>query len=127
MSVTAVDCRGYWNYLCSDLFVAYHELCVAGRTDPQLQRILEDSIVRFDKAITQTNTQLFPEWAAKGELFELAMDVTKFLMEGMAVSQIVTRRKQRQKRLMNYLADRLEEIFHSDEQDSAIHRHTTAR
>ena len=42
--------ESYWNYLSSDLYVAYHELCVAGRTDPELQDILEDSIARFDEA-----------------------------------------------------------------------------
>ena len=34
--------ESYWNYLSSDLYVAYHELCVAGRTDPELQDILPE-------------------------------------------------------------------------------------
>jgi AcrR family transcriptional regulator len=119
--------QGYWKYLSSDLFTAYHELCVAGRTDPELQHILEDSIARFDVSIAESNGQLFPEWAERGELFELAMDITKFVMEGMAVSQIVSQKEKRVGRMIEYLGDRLEEIFHSVDEDAAIHRHSGAR
>lgn len=115
--------QGYWKYLCSDLFVAYHELCIAGRTDPELQRILEGSIARFEEAVRAANMKLFPEWASKGELFDFAMDITKFLMEGMAVSQIVGQKEKRIRRMIDYLGDRLEEIFHEGETDTAIHRH----
>jgi AcrR family transcriptional regulator len=117
--------QGYWQYLSSDLFTAYHELCVAGRTDPELQSILEHTIERFDKGVADANLQLFPEWAERGELFELAMDITKFLMEGMAVSQIVGQREKRVERMIDYLGDRLDEIFHSADEDGAIHRHSS--
>lgn len=117
--------RGYWNYLSSDLFTAYHELCVAGRTDPELQHILEDSIARFDANIARSNTELFPEWAERGELFEFAMDITKFMMEGMAVSQIVNAREKRVERMIDYLGDRLEEIFHASDNEAAISRHSS--
>jgi AcrR family transcriptional regulator len=117
--------EGYWNYLSSDLYVAYHELCVAARTDPELQHILEDSIARFDKSVVDSNRSLFPEWTERGELYDLAMDITKFLMEGMAVSQIVSQRQKRVNRMIDYLGDRLEEIFHAgDDNEGAIHRHS---
>ncbi len=117
--------RGYWNYLSSDLFIAYHELCVAGRTDPELQHILEDSILRFDENVAQSSSQLFPEWAERGELYDLAMDISRFLMQGMAVSQIVTRKDERVERMIHYLSDRLEEIFHEGDEVGAIHRHSS--
>jgi AcrR family transcriptional regulator len=119
--------QGYWNYLSSDLFIAYHELCVAGRSDPDLQRILETSVVRFDAAVKAANEALFPEWASKGELFEFAMDITKFLMEGMAVSQITGQKEQRIQRLVSYLGDRLDEIFHEGVSGTAIQRHTARK
>lgn len=115
--------QGYWHYLSSDLFIAYHELCVAGRSDPELQRILEATVVRFDEAVRTANVALFPEWAAKGELFDFAMDITKFLMEGMAVSQITGQKEQRIERMIRYLGDRLDEIFHEGISDTAIQRH----
>ena len=120
--------QGFWDYLSSDLYVAYHELCVAGRTDPELQHILEDSIARFDQSTIESNKRLFPEWNARGELYELAMDITKFLMEGMAVSQIVSQREKRVSRMLDYLGDRLDEIFHAgDEDGGAIHRHSVKK
>lgn len=115
--------EAYWQHLSSDLFTAYHELCVSGRTDPDLQKILQESIVRFDKHVAETNARLFSEWQGKGELFALAMDVTKFLMEGMAVGQISHNREKRVRRLLDYLSDRLEEIFLEDD-ESAISRHS---
>lgn len=105
--------------------MAYHELCVAGRTDPELQHILEDSIARFDANVAESSNKMFPEWAQRGELYSIAMDITKFLMEGMAVSQIVSQKDQRVDRMINYLCDRLEEIFHEgDNGEGAIHRHS---
>lgn len=118
--------QGYWDYLSSDLYTAYHELCVAGRTDPELQHILEDSIASFDQAIIDSNLRLFPEWSQRGDLYNLAMDITKFLMEGMAVSQIVSQREKRVSRMIDYLGARLEEIFHAVD-DTAIHRHSSKK
>jgi AcrR family transcriptional regulator len=113
----------YWDHLSGDLWVVYHELCVASRTDPELNAILENSQVLFEQHVRDTNTQLFEEWNGRGDRFLLAMDVTKFMMEGMAAGQLTTNRNQRVKHLLNYLADRLEEIFEEGE-SSAIGRHS---
>ncbi len=114
----------YWAHLTGDLFTAYHELCVAGRTDEELRDILEKSSVRFDKHVQESNTELFKEWEGHGERYLLAMDVTKFMMEGMAVGQMVANREQRVNRLLDYLADRLEEIF-QEGANGAIGRHSS--
>ena len=112
----------YWDHLTGDLATAYHELCVAGRTDPELRTILEKSSARFALHQRDTNVELFQEWADRGDRFQLAMDVTKFMMEGMALGQMTADNEKRIPSLLNYLADRLEEIF--EEGDStAIARH----
>ncbi|MFV8783148.1 TetR/AcrR family transcriptional regulator [Microbulbifer sp. SA54] len=116
----------YWEHLTSDLFVAYHELCVAGRTDEELRAILEDSTIRFEEHVRNSNKEMFAEWEDRGELYLLAMDLTKFLMEGMAVGQFGMNRDKRVKRLLDYLGDRLEEIF-SDTGPSAIAQHSKSR
>lgn len=115
--------QAYWKYLSSELFTAYHELTVAGRTDPELAALLEQTSGKFVGTWKAANEQLFPDWAARGELYNLAMDITQFLMEGMAVSPIVTKRRERVKRILDYLGDRLEEIFHEGDDDAAISRH----
>ena len=53
--------QGYWNYLSSDLFTAWHELSVAGRTDPELQAILHKTSQAFDDSFREVNEKLFPE------------------------------------------------------------------
>lgn len=113
----------YWEYLTSDLFVAYHELCIASRTNTELKAILEDLSVEFDRHGGALNLELFSEWADRPERFELAMDVSRFMMEGMAVGELVVNREQRIKKLMDYLADRLDEIFEDGEASSAVSRH----
>jgi AcrR family transcriptional regulator len=116
----------YWEHLTGDLFVVYHELCVASRTDPELKSILENSQQLFEKHVRDSNAELFKEWKDRGDRFLLAMDVTKSLMEGMATGQLMTNRDERVKRLLNYLSDRLEEIFEEGE-GSAIGRHSTGK
>lgn len=114
----------YWEHLTGDLFVVYHELCVASRTDPELKSILENSQVLFEQHVRDSNTVQFAEWNDRGDRFLLAMDVTKFLMEGMAAGQLMTNREERVDRLLGYLSDRLEEIFEEGE-GSAIGRHSS--
>jgi AcrR family transcriptional regulator len=118
--------EAYWQHLTGELFVAYHELCVAGRTDSELQEIIDRSSIAFDKHVTDSNIELFSEWNDRPDRFQLAMDVTKFMMEGMAVGQIVGNREQRVNRLLDYLSDRLEEIFEQGEA-SAIGRHSAKK
>ncbi len=113
----------YWDHLTGDLFVVYHELCVASRTDPELRAILENSQQLFEQHVRESNEQLFAEWKDRGDRFLLAMDVTKFMMEGMAAGQLTINRDARVKRLLGYLADRLEEIF-EDGDSSAVGRHS---
>ena len=116
----------YWDHLTGDLWVVYHELCVASRTDPELQSILENSQLLFEKHVRESNADLFEEWQERGDRFLLAMDVTKFMMEGMAAGQLMTNRDERVTRLISYLADRLEEIFEEGE-GSAIGRHSAGK
>lgn len=113
----------YWDHLNSDLFSAYHELCIAGRTDPELKEIIHQSVARFEDHVTDTNKTLWAEWSQRGDLYLLAMDLTKFLMEGMAFGQIAKDRDLRIKRLLDYLSDRLEEIF-EESGPNAISRHS---
>ena len=116
----------YWDHLTGDLAVAYHELCVAGRTDPELHEILEQSATRFAHHVLETNSELFEEWSDREDRFLMAMDVTKFMMEGMALGQLTADGKKRIPLLLDYLADRLEEIF--EEGDStAIARHSAKK
>lgn len=113
----------YWDHLNCDLFTVYQELSVASRTDPELKAILANSQKLFEQHVDDSNMKLFEEWGNRGDRYLLAMDVSKFMMEGMAASRFMSNREARVERLISYLADRLEEIFEEGE-GSAIGRHT---
>ena len=66
---------------------------------------------------------LFTEWNDRGDRYLLAMDVTRYMMEGMALGQLTADDNKRIPLLLDYLADRLEEIF-KDGGTSAIGRHS---
>ena len=74
--------------------------------------------------VQESNKELFKDWEGTGDRFLLAMDVTKFMMEGLAVGQLVVDREERVNRLLDYLADRLEEIF-QEGTSGAIGRHSS--
>lgn len=112
----------YWTYLTGDLFMVYHELSVEARTDADLNAAMQASIQDFDRRWYENTGALFPDWAEQGDRFLLAMDLTKSMMEGMAVSMMVSSNKERTKRMLDYLADRLEEIF-QEAGPSVIGRH----
>ena len=114
----------YWDHLTGDLAIAFHELHVAGRNDPELKRILTDSSAEFANHIRENNATLFKDWAERGDRFVLAMDVTRFMMEGMALGQLTAAEKKRVPFLLDYLADRLEEIF-EEGGSTAIARHSS--
>lgn len=105
----------YWHHLHSRLFIAFHELVVASRTDPQLARAMRAANTRFESEWHKTVKELFPEWRDRGALFELAMDLTQFLLEGMALNQLAHDARRRRDRIREYLKSRLREIFAAGE------------
>jgi len=113
----------YWRHLNSRLFTAFHELVTASRTDAELARVLKAATVRFDKVWHQTVQQLFPEWQGKDALLGLALDLTRFLLEGMALNKLSHDARQRRQRIRDYLKSRLREILAAGERadrDSAV-------
>jgi AcrR family transcriptional regulator len=107
----AAGVEAYWRHLHSRLFIAYHELLVAARTDPELALVMRRAARKFEDAWNARVIEVFPEWRDRTELFELAMDITQFLLEGMALNRLAHKPKQRQKRIRAYLVARLNDIF----------------
>jgi len=103
--------EAYWEHLTGDLSAAYHEMCIAGKREPELQDILQDSMSRFNQHTHEKNAELFSEWFDREDTYLLAMDITQFLLQGMAFSQLRQDRTRRIRRMLDYLSDRLEEIF----------------
>jgi AcrR family transcriptional regulator len=101
----------YWSHLTGPLFAAFQELVVAARTDPDLAAVLRPATARFDEAWYRTACEIFPEWQADRRLFDLAMDLTQFLLEGMALNPLTHHAEERVQRVLRYHKDRLREIL----------------
>jgi AcrR family transcriptional regulator len=77
----------YWRQLNSKLFVVFHELQVAARTDPNLERILAPAIAEFDRRWLEMVENVFPD-LSQSRNFVLGNFLTLFLLEGMAVNYL---------------------------------------
>lgn len=80
--------QGYWKQVTHPLYVAFHELAVASRTDPELAAILRPAQAEFTARWRDLAIQLFPEWQADRKSFFLALALTQNTLDGMALNRL---------------------------------------
>ncbi|MDB5721755.1 MAG: TetR family transcriptional regulator [Alphaproteobacteria bacterium] len=80
--------RTYWRQLSKPNFIAFHELALAARTDPNLARILHPLQTEFRERFMAQAVTLFPEWDGYRDRFDLAMTLSQTLLEGMAIKML---------------------------------------
>src|SRR4051812_4561472 len=78
-----------WSMISGHTFVAWLELTVAARTDPELARATAALGERTGQSIDRTFRELFPAAENPGPLFDLAPKFAIALMQGMALQQLV--------------------------------------
>jgi AcrR family transcriptional regulator len=78
----------YWKHLTEGHFVAYQDLVIAARTDPELSSVLRPSYQRFVKAWRKDALNLVPEWNDSRKKFELICDIGQYQMEGLAFGNL---------------------------------------
>ncbi len=108
-TVAGID--AYWEHLCSPLFAAVMELRIVARSDTELASVLRPSLSALEARWLGEVRKLFPEWSGAGDAFLLAMDLTQFLMEGMAVHFSDQGRAARYDVVRDYLKVRLKEML----------------
>ena len=106
--------EGYWAHMKHPWFVAFFEMAVAARTDKELAAILFPAQESFEHEWYQTSLELFPEWKRKGENFVLGFDLSRYVMEGMAISFLTHKETERDKRVLRYLEEKLRELAGKD-------------
>ena len=99
--------RACWKHVNHPMFVAFFELSVAARTDPELEAILSPAQTAFDEAWYQTALELFSESQTDRKAFELALELTRYVMEGMAVNFMTHERTKRHEQVLDYLEEQL--------------------
>jgi AcrR family transcriptional regulator len=100
----------FFDHVRHPLFVAFLELSVAARTDPELAGILKPTAEAFEREWYQTAKEVFPEWQGRDEQFDIALDLSRYVMEGLAISSLTHRGGDRDRRVLRYLADKLHEL-----------------
>lgn len=105
--------EAYWELLTSKESIALKELRNAARTDNQYSEILRQATREIENEWRDFVLTLFPEWKNKPDQFNLAMDLTQFLMEGMAMHHINGSKTFKKDPILNYLKLKLLELFKS--------------
>ena len=100
----------YWAHVKHPMFVAFFELSVAARTDAELASILRPAQEGFERDWNKTTLDVFPEWHGNQEAFELGLDLSRYLLEGMAISFLTHKETERDKRVLQYLEEKLREL-----------------
>lgn len=102
--------ESYWAHVKHPMFVAFFELAVASRTDPELAEILRPVQESFEREWYDASLELIPEWKKHPENFELAFDLNRHLLEGMAINAITHKETDRDLRVLKYFEERLKAL-----------------
>lgn len=102
--------EAYWGHVRHPMFVAFFELAVAARTDKELGEILRPAQEAFEREWYQQAVEAFPEWQGRGEKFDLALDLARYVLEGMAISFLTHKETERDKRVIGYLEEKIREL-----------------
>jgi AcrR family transcriptional regulator len=102
--------EAYFEHVKHPMYVAFLELWVASRVDPELRAILKPAQEAFESEWYKTAVDLFPEWGGSGENFDIALDLVHYVMDGMAVGFLTHESDAHERRLVRYLEERLHEL-----------------
>ena len=102
--------EAYFEHVKHPMYVAFLELWIASRTDPELQSILKPAQEAFEREWYKTAVDLFPEWEGSGANFDIALDLVHYVMDGLAVSLLTHEIGDHERRMVTYLEDRLREL-----------------
>ena len=99
-----------WVYVNQPSSIAFQEILMASRTDAELREVLEPLEKDFEKQFLNTVKAVFPHWQDLENL-ETSHDVVQFLLMGMMLSHMKSRKAVRSKRILQFLADSLERLY----------------
>ena len=107
--------QAYSAHLNHPLYIALYELSVAARTDDELKQILSPAQLAFDQEWYQTAWDLFPDWHSDREAFDLALNLSQQLIEGMTITNLTHARQIDKQQLLDYLEDKGWELKPDDD------------
>lgn len=78
----------YWRHLNEGHFIAYQELVVAARTEPELAAVLKPAYQKFVRSWREYALSRVPEWRKARSRFDLLSDLGQYQMEGLAFGRL---------------------------------------
>jgi AcrR family transcriptional regulator len=102
--------QAYWAHVRHPMFVAFFELAVAARTDSKLAAILRPAQEALEEELHRTAREAFTEWRTSDANFDMALDLTRYVLEGMAISFLVHKENEGDRRVRAYLEEKLREL-----------------
>lgn len=81
---------------------------------------MRHATARLEREWYRAMRKAFPEWEDKGASFDLAMDVTQFLLEGLALNSLSHDAQTRRRRIREYLKSRLGAILAAERPDGQL-------
>jgi AcrR family transcriptional regulator len=102
--------QAYLEHVRHPLYVAFLDLWVAARTDAELAATLAPAQQAFEREWRKTAADLYPDWPPSGEHFDLALDLVRCVMDGIAVSPPGNKEVERDEQLVAYLEDAMREL-----------------
>ena len=92
-----------WEFFHLPSYVAYQELLMAARTDKELAKIIDPTQAQLNKQIKKIISELFPAWSEMESTQQVLMDLFFFCLQGIAMSNITSRKQVRVKKLLDHL------------------------
>jgi AcrR family transcriptional regulator len=109
----------YWKHVTHPLFVAFHELAVAARTDKELEKILRPAEQAFYREWYKLAVDLFPEWQGDRGKFDLALNLVQITLEGLAIRRLsASLDPKAEDQLFDYLEECLRNLMPTKMQES---------
>ena len=94
----------YWRFVQNPLFVAWQELQAAGRTDPELQEIVQEAGKRYDERRLELGREVYGEIASVDDPnFAVARDLLRVSLEGLSVAEFGHDKSERQQAVIDLL------------------------
>ena len=92
-----------WKFFHSPNYVAFQELVMAARTDPELAKILRPAQKDLDNRIADSIRSIFPAWREIESTRELITDLYFYTLQGLAMNNLTQKNEPRVQKLLDHL------------------------
>lgn len=100
----------YWHIVQQNEFMAYLELAMAIRTNPELERIMVPAIRNFDTIWTDEMAKSFPQWGENMHVMTLASDFVQAAHLGLLFNTAIIG-KERQKAVRKIIIQMVDILY----------------